>query len=287
MSDRNTAEIDSSRSPLTGAGLGLRADHVEVIHQNKPDIPWFEVLIDNYLNKPHIITRHLEQLRQDYPLTFHGVGLSIGSAEPLDMGYLTHLRNAIDRYAPVHVSDHLCWTGINGEYSHDLLPLPYTDEAVMHVAARIKQVQDFLGQRILIENVSTYLTFPDVHLTEAQFVSAVALEAECDLLLDVNNVYVSASNHDFDAVEYIRQLPAERVREYHLAGYEDQGNYLLDTHSQAVHEPVWQLFERTLGLIGPRPTLIEWDNHIPEFEVLDDEACKAQRYLDRYHANAA
>ncbi len=276
-----------ARTPIRGTGIGLRAVHYSHIKQTRPAVPWFEVLIDNYLGKGHIITRHLDDICEDYPITFHGVGMSVGSMDPLDTHYLGLLKQAIDRYTPQLVSDHLCWTGVDATYSHDLLPLPYTEEAVKHVAQRIQQVQDILGQRILIENVSTYMTFADSAMSEAEFVSQVVNLADCDLLLDINNVYVSATNHHFDALDYIRQLPMQRIREFHLAGYEDMQTHLLDTHGQAVHAPVWELYEQTLALTGPRPTLIEWDNDIPAFDVLEAEAHKAQACLDRCHVSAA
>ena len=287
VTDKRHSMTNTARNPLDGVGLGLRAAHYSYIHDNKPDIPWFEVLIDNYLEKSEIITDHLIQIRRDYPITFHGVGMSIGSTDPLNMEYLQQLRTAIARYQPVHISDHLCWTGVNFEYAHDLLPLPYTMEAARHVAGRIQQVQDFLRQRILIENVSTYLSYADSYQHEAEFLNEVVTRADCDILLDVNNIYVSAFNQGFDPIHYLELIPAARVKEYHLAGYEDQGTHLLDTHGRAVHAPVWELYEQTLAIIGPRPTLIEWDNDIPEFPVLVTEATKAQQRLEHYHNHAA
>ncbi len=279
--------MTTARTPVSGAGLGLRAVHYEYIQKHKPPVPWFEVLIDNYLNKSGIITSHLDRICTNYSITFHGVGLSIGSTEPLNRHYLTLLREAIDRYQPHHISDHLCWTGIQQQYAHDLLPLPYTHETIAHVANRILQVQDFLKQRILIENVSTYLTYAQADCTEAAFLAEIARRADCDILLDINNIYVSAFNQGFDAHSYIEQIPKDRVKEFHLAGYEDQGTHLLDTHGHAIHAPVWNLYNQALQIIGPRPTLIEWDNNIPAFPQLLDEANKAEQCLRRCRSHAA
>lgn len=287
MTQLSHSALNTARNPIKDVGIGLRAVHYSYIHDNKPEIPWFEVLIDNYLDKGHIITDHLTRIRHDYPLTFHGVGMSIGSTDPLNMKYLHQLRAAIACYQPAHISDHLCWTGVNFEYVHDLLPLPYTMEAARHVAARIQQVQDFLQQRILIENVSTYLAYAQSESEEVEFFREVVTRADCDILLDINNVYVSAYNHGFDSVRYLQKIPKSRVKEYHLAGYEDQGTHLLDTHGQAIHAPVWELYEQALRIIGARPTLIEWDNDIPEFAVLLQESGKAQTRLADYHSYAA
>ncbi len=279
--------MTTSRKTIHGVGIGLRSAHYEYIHRQQPDTPWFEVLIDNYLGRGGIIYDHLARVSEQYPLTFHGVGMSLGSTDPLNQDYLDQLKQAIDTFAPVHISDHLCWTGVHQQYTHDLLPLPYTEQTAQHVAQRIAQVQDKLGQRILIENVSSYLSYANSEYSEAEFVARVCQLADCDLLLDINNIYVSAYNHQFDAHDYLRQMPAARIKEIHLAGYEDQGTHLLDTHGQAVHPPVWQLYETALTLFGARPTLIEWDNDIPAFSVLEAEAHKATKYLAAYHVDAA
>ena len=269
------------QSRITGAGVGLRNPHFSYIEQERPSIPWFEVLIDNYFGGGSAL-QHLETIRMNYAMTFHGVGMSLGGTDALDKYYLARLKKLVERFQPQHVSDHICWTGIHGRQLHELLPLPYTEETVRHVAERILRVQDYLGQRILIENVSSYLNYRHSEMSEWDFVNAISAQADCYILFDVNNVYVSAANHGFDALEYVRAMQKARVREIHLAGYEDQGAYLLDTHSRPVHGPVWALYETTIKQLGAVPTLIEWDNDLPVFETLAAEARKAQAVLNRY-----
>ena len=272
---------------IQDVGIGLRSPHYADIERDKPRIPWFEVLIDNYLNKGGAARQHLHTIRQDYPITFHGVSMSIGSADTINRDYLTALKQAMDEFEPVHISDHLCWSSINGQYSHDLLPLPYINKAVQHVVDRIQQVQDVLKQHILIENVSSYLQNNISAMEEWEFLVEIAERADCYILLDINNIYVSAFNQDFNPVRYLEAVPTERVREMHLAGYEDQGTHLLDTHSEAVHQPVWELYEKALQRFGPVPTLIEWDNNIPDFRVLQQEAQTASAVLHKECCNAA
>ncbi len=274
-------------APIHGVGIGLRSPHYTIIEQTKPAVPWFEVLIDNYLNKGGSARQHLHKIRQQYPITFHGVSMSIGSADPINRDYLLALKLARDEFEPVHISDHLCWSSINGQYSHDLLPLPYVEKTIQHVVDRIQQVQDFLQQQILIENVSSYLQYSISAMHEWEFLVEIVERADCYILLDINNIYVSAYNHSIDPVRYLEAIPAERIREMHLAGYEDQGTHLLDTHSQAVHPPVWQLYEQALQGFGPVPTLIEWDNDIPDFAVLQREANTANRIMHKVCRNVA
>lgn len=268
-----------SRDSISGAGIGLRAEHYEHIKQERPAIPWFEVLIDNYLGHGGQIRQHLREFSELYPLSFHAVGMSLGSCDPLNIEYLQQLKQAIDDYHPVFVSDHLCWTGFHNEYSHDLLPLPYTDEAAHHIIKRIGEVQDRLQTQILIENVSSYMQYTISDMSEAEFLVYVCEQADCGLLLDINNVYVSAYNHRFDPLEYLHKIPEDRIKEIHLAGYEDHGDYLLDTHSQNVHPPVWELYEEAIRLFSARPTLIEWDNEVPAFSVLQQEAERAEHIM--------
>jgi uncharacterized protein (UPF0276 family) len=272
---------------LQGIGIGLRADHYETIERTRPDVPWFEVLVDNYLGKGGSAWQHLDTIRRDYPVSFHGVGLSLGGSDPLDRRYLARLRQAIEVFEPLQISDHLCWTSSHGYHSHDLLPLPYTEETIHHVAGRIAEVQDCLGRPLLIENVSSYLQYRQSTLPEWEFLVAVAEQADCLILLDINNIHVSASNHGFDASRYLEGVPVTRVREMHLAGYEDHGSHLLDTHSRPVQPPVWELYDQALARFGPVPTLIEWDNAIPAFEVLHREAQRAQQRMDRVGRDAA
>lgn len=270
-----------SESPISGAGLGLRSKHYQEILRGSR-IPWFEVLTENYFGAGGLPLHFLERIRTDYPVTVHGVGLSLGSTDPLNLDYLNRLKALIERIEPAYVSDHLAWISSGGHYVHDLLPLPYTQEALDHVIERVRQTQDFLGCSILIENPSSYMGYKDSRMTEWEFLQSLVTETDCDLLFDVNNAYVSGRNLGFDPIEYLHALPRERVKEIHLAGYEEQGNYLFDTHGYHVHPPVWELFRQTIQHLGPVPTLIEWDNDIPEFEILVDEADMAQRVLDKF-----
>jgi len=264
---------------IQGIGLGLRTPHYSTIENNKPNVAWFEVLIDNYMAAGGTPLLHLEKIRQDYAVTFHGVGMSLGSTDPLNWQYLKQLKQRIRQFSPAWVSDHLCWTSVEGRYSHELMPMPYTDEAVRWVIERIQQVQDFLQQRILIENVSSYLRYTVSAMQEWDFLVAIADEADCDILLDINNIYVSACNHGIDAGLYLASVPTTRVREMHLAGYEDRGTHLLDTHGEPVHDAVWELYHKALSRFGPVPTLIEWDNNIPAFSRLQAEGEKARKMM--------
>jgi len=264
---------------IAGAGIGLRSAHYQEILNTKPAVPWFEVLSENYFGDGGLPIYHLECIREHYPVTLHGVGMSLGSTDPLNLDYLTRLKKLAERIEPAYISDHLAWISIDGRHVHDLLPLPYTEEALTHFVARVREAQDFLGRRLLIENPSSYMAYKDADLTESEFLQELVQRADCDLLFDVNNVYVSSRNHGFDPVEYLHALPAERVKEIHLAGYEQQENYLFDTHGQRVHPPVWELYKETIDCLGPVPTLIEWDTDIPEFSVVVDEANTAQKIL--------
>jgi hypothetical protein len=266
-------------SGITGVGLSLKAQHYQVILNQQPPVPWFEVLADNYLLSGSGSRIHLERVRHHYPVTLHGVGMSLGSTDPLNWDYLDKLKALADQIQPQWISDHLCWNSVQGQYLNDLLPLPYTAEAMDHVAERIKQVQEFLGQKILIENVSTYLSFQSSEMSEAEFVRSVAEKADCLILLDVNNIYVSSYNSGSDPLHYLQIIPVERVREFHLAGYTDKGTHLLDTHSAPVHPPVWDLYQQAVRRFGPVPTLIEWDSDIPAFEVLQQQAVQAEQII--------
>lgn len=265
---------------IQGCGVGLRFQHIDQVLAEKPAVPWFEVLSDNYLIEGSVQQDYLLEVAEYYPLTFHGVGLSLGSTDPLNQTYLKRLKALEQLINPVWISDHLCWTGVHHQVTHDLIPLPYTKETISHVADRIQQVQDVLGRRLVIENVSSYLQYEASVMSEWEFLVAVVESADCDLLLDVNNIYVSSQNHDFDAQEYLRAIPKACVKEIHLAGYEDKGTHLLDTHGQAVTPAVWELYEQALELVGKVPTLIEWDNNIPSLERLLQEAETAQQRMD-------
>lgn len=271
---------------ISGAGIGLRSRHYRDILATKPAVPWFEVLSENYFGAGGLPIYHLEAVRADYPVTLHGVGMSLGSADPLNIEYLTRLKTLAEQIEPAWISDHLAWISVDGRHVHDLLPLPYTEESLAHFADRVCHVQDFLGRRLLIENPSSYMAYRTTDMTEWEFLRELVQRTDCDLLFDVNNVYVSGHNHGFDPLEYLHALPADRVGEIHLAGYEEHGDYLFDTHGYRVHPPVWDLYRKTIEHLGPIPTLIEWDTDIPEFEVLVDEANKAQRVLTETAAAA-
>jgi uncharacterized protein (UPF0276 family) len=253
---------------IRGFGLGLRPQHYPAVLQSRPAVDWLEIISENYLVGGGKPLHYLDRIRELYPLVMHGVSLSIGSTEPLDFVYLGELKALARRVQPGWISDHLCWTGVSGLNLHDLMPLPYTAEALRHVAARIGQVQDFLEQRIVIENVSSYVTYRSSEMTEWEFIAALAAEADCDLLLDVNNVYVSSVNHGFDARQFLDALPASRVRQIHLAGHSRQGDLLIDTHDAAVCEPVWDLYRQATRRLGPVPTMIERDGNIPTLPEL-------------------
>jgi uncharacterized protein (UPF0276 family) len=263
---------------IQGVGLGLRACHYQTIYDTKPDIPWFEILSDNYLDGG-IPLNHLDWIRERHPLVMHGVGMSLGSTDPLNVDYLKKLRQLAHHIEPAWISDHLCWISHDSHYFHELLPLPYTEEALCHVVSRIQQVQDFLKQPILIENVSSYLRYPEPEMPEWMFINEVARQAGCFILLDINNIYVSAFNHQFSAQEYLSSINNDRVKQFHLAGYEIKETYLFDAHNQPVHSPVWELYQLAVQRMGRIPTLIEWDNDIPDFSGLLSEAQKAEKIM--------
>jgi hypothetical protein len=202
----------SRTNPIKGAGLGLRSSHYQEIFDTKPDVPWFELLSDNYMADGGLPIQRAEKIRQDYPVTLHGVGMSLGSADPLNMNYLQRLKNLADRLQPAYVSDHIAWVSIDGQYTHDLLPLPYTQQTQQHLIERIQQVQEFLGRKILIENPSSYLTFHSTNMSEDEFIKGISQATDCDLLLDINNIYVSAVNHGFDPYQYLSNIPIDKVR---------------------------------------------------------------------------
>jgi uncharacterized protein (UPF0276 family) len=262
--------------PDLGVGVGLRIPHYRHIFEHRPRVDWFEIISENFMVDGGMPIANLERVLSSYRLVQHGVSLSIGSTDPLDFDYLRRLKALLARVGSPWVSDHLCWTGAHGVNLHDLLPLPYTEEAVRHVAARARVVQDFLEVRLALENVSSYLTFTASRMSEWEFLSAIAEEADCGILLDVNNVYVSSYNHGFDPEAYIDGVPHHRIVQFHLAGHTHQGAYILDTHSDHVVDAVWALYRRAVARAGDVSTLIEWDDDIPSFEVLAAEAEKAR-----------
>jgi uncharacterized protein len=266
--------------PTLGFGLGLRVDHYETIFNERPAVDWFEALTENYLVPGGKPLHHLMRIREHYPMVMHGVSMSIGSAEPLDRSYLAQVKALARRLEPAWISDHLCWTGVGGKNLHDLMPLPYTDEALQHVAQRVRTVQDILGRRILLENVSSYVTFRDSRLAEWDFLRAVAEEADCLILLDVNNIYVSSINHEFDPRDYLAAMPLERVQQIHLAGHQNHGDYLIDTHDHPVPDPVWALYADAVRRFGRVSTMIERDANIPPLAELQAELTAARRSAD-------
>jgi uncharacterized protein (UPF0276 family) len=266
-----------ARYPGLGFGLGLRTQHYQEILDSAPSVDWFEALTENYLVPGGKPLYYLEAVRARYPVVLHGVSLSIGSDDPLNRGYLARLKALADRIEPAWISDHLCWTGLNGRNLHDLLPLPYTEEAVVHVSDRIQTVQDYLGCRLLIENVSSYLTYTDSCMSEWEFLSAIAGRADCLILLDINNIYVSSFNHDFDPRDYLQGVPAERIQQFHIAGHRNHGDYIVDTHDEPVIDPVWQLYAEACRRFGAVSTLIERDDNIPPLDELLEELDHARR----------
>lgn len=278
--------MSSSRSarmgaPDLGIGVGLRIPHYPTIFEQWPAMDWFEIISENFMVAGGLPRRNLDRALSRYRLVQHGVSLSIGSVDPLDREYLTKLKALARHTGTPWVSDHLCWAGAHGANLHDLLPLPYTEEAVRHVAERARVVQDILELPFVIENVSSYLTYTHSTMTEWEFVTAVAEEANCGILLDVNNIYVSAYNHGFDPMAYVHGVPHRRVVQYHLAGHTHFGKYIIDTHSGHVIDGVWDLYRAACELTGPVSTLIEWDADIPAFDVLAAEAEKARAVRDR------
>jgi len=271
-------ERDLKRSdfPFLGFGVGLRREHYSHVLETHPEIDWFEILSENFMVAGGRPLEVLDAVRDRYPIAMHGVSMSIGSADALNRDYLRQLKALARRIEPAWISDHLCWTGVDGRNLHDLLPLPYTAETVRHVVSRIRTVQDFLERPIVIENVSSYLAFRASTMTEWEFLATIADEADCGILLDINNIFVSAFNHRFDAIAYIDAIPIDRVVQFHLAGHADHGTYLLDTHDHPVRDEVWALYEHAVKRFGPVSALIEWDDNIPPFEVLIETANRAR-----------
>ncbi len=281
------ANSDMSHPIPACAGIGLRTEHHQVIQNTLPDIAWLEIHSENYFSDGGWHMYQLEHIRSHYPLSLHGVGLSLGSTDPLDLKHLRKLKKLIHLCEPGMVSDHLSWSSIGGHYFNDLLPLPYTEEALIYIATRIEQTQDFLGRQVLIENPSSYLDFTVSTIQESEFISEAARKTGCGILLDVNNIYVSAKNHGFEPREYINSIPVDLVREIHLAGFIQNhfegGSILIDTHNQTVVDDVWELYQIALQRFGQQPTLIEWDTDLPALSTLLGEARKAQRMLESYH----
>ena len=264
--------------PDLGYGIGLRTTHFPHILANRPEVDWFEILSENFMDTGGRPLYVLDKVADEYPVVMHGVSMSVGSTDPLDWDYLTKLKALAKRTNARWVSDHLCWTGVSGLNVHDLLPMPYTDESLRHVVDRVKTIQDFLERPIALENASTYLEFAHSNWTEWDFLATLAEEADCGLLIDVNNIYVSAFNHGFDPKTYIAHIPQDRVVQHHLAGHTNKGTHIIDTHNDHVIDEVWELYRHAYGRFGSVPTLLEWDADIPGFDVVHGEALKAADY---------
>jgi uncharacterized protein (UPF0276 family) len=268
---------NSTTYPQLGFGLGLRAKHMPHISQHKPAVDWFEIISENYMDTGGKPRRNLARIAEHYPIVMHGVSLSIGTVDPLNSEYLHKLKRLINEVNPTWVSDHLCWTGVAHKNTHDLLPVPYTEEALKHIVQRIREVQDFLERPIALENPSTYLEFKSSSMPEAEFIARMAEESGCNLLLDVNNVYVTCYNHRLDAKVYLDSLPLDRVIQIHLSGHTNKGTHIIDTHDDHVIDEVWNLYKYVVQKAGRTPnTMIEWDDKIPEFPVLYSELEKAR-----------
>ena len=261
--------------PDLGHGIGLRTKHFAELLAEPPPVDWLEATSENFFVKGGRPLAVLDKVRRDVPVVLHGVSLCIGSTDALDEDYLRSLIDLIDRVQPALVSDHLCWGRHGGRYAHDLWPLPWTEEALAHVVARVAEVQERLGRQIALENVSSYVTFNDSTMSEWEFLAAIAERADCGILLDINNVFVSAHNHGFDAHEYLNGIPRDRVVQFHLAGHQDKGEWLLDSHDASVPGRVWSLYRTAVRRFGRTPSLIEWDDHIPPLEALIAESQKA------------
>lgn len=267
-------------NPNLGLGIGLRTVHYEQILDENPPIDWFEIISENYMDSQGQARSILDRVAERYPIVMHGVSLSIGSSDPLNFDYLKKLKKLADDVDAGWVSDHVCWTGVAGRNTHDLLPIPYNEATLKYVIERIRTVQEFLERPLVMENPSSYITFADSTMSEWEFISRMANETDCGLLLDVNNVYVSSVNHDFDPVEYLRAYPHERVVQFHLAGHTNCGTHCIDTHDGHVVDPVWKLYQLAHELTGGVSTLLEWDASIPEFSVVHNEVLKAKTLIE-------
>ncbi len=283
MSDQIMSEQKSSRPPFIGFGLGLRSEHYTDILEGNPPIDWFEVVSENFMVPGGRPLQILDQIIERYPVVMHGVSMSIASTQPLDMDYLTQLKTLAKRVQPKWISDHLCWTGVHGVNLHDLLPFPYTLEALEHIVERVNIVQDFLDHPLALENVSSYVSFKQSELSEWEFISELTKRTGCWLLLDVNNVFVSSFNHEFDAMEFINGIPEDRVVQFHMAGHSDYETYIVDTHDAPVRDEVWDLYRHCQKRFGPVSTIIERDDNIPPLAELMPELEKIRAIGQEIH----
>ncbi len=267
--------------PFLGFGLGLRKNHYQEIMQTKPQVDWFEIITENYLTIGGKPLYYLDVIRQDYPMVMHGVSLSIGSCDPLSKLYLEQVKQLANRVQPEWISDHLCWNGVQQQNSHDLWPLPYTEEAICHVSDKIKQAQDILQRQILLENISSYINYQTSEMPEWEFLTQVVTRADCFILLDINNVFVNSYNHQFDPIHYLQQIPKNRVHQYHLAGHSQTYDCIIDTHDQTITHSVWDLYQTACSLFGAVSTCIERDDQIPPLDDLLQELQYAQTLYKR------
>ena len=265
-----------------GVGVGLRSQHIHEVIISKPVVPWFEILADNHVAGGGLIPMQLAAVRSTYPITFHCVGMSIAGTDELDSEYLENINRLAHQFEPAWISDHLCFSSFGGHQYHDLLPFPYSEEALDHVSERVMKIQDYLDRVLVVENVSSYLMFRQSSMTEGEFLKALSDRTGCELLVDVNNAYVNQVNHGIDAKEFFSSLPTDSIREIHLAGFEDKGDYLIDAHNNRIAEEVLELYQYLIDICGETPTLIEWDGDIPELSVLVAESDKAQAIIDRH-----
>ncbi|MCH9807740.1 MAG: DUF692 domain-containing protein [Alphaproteobacteria bacterium] len=277
---RSSTENGFSKPPFLGFGLGLRSEHYSEILDNRPPIDWFEILSENFMVPGGQPLKILDQIRASYPIVMHGVSLSIASTGEPNWDYLRSLKALAERVEPRWVSDHLCWTGVHGVNLHDLLPIPYTQEALGHICSRVQLVQEYLGRELVLENVSTYVDFAESEMPEWEFLSELTRRTGCWLLFDVNNVYVSARNHGYDPVRFLEGIPADRVVQFHLAGHSDMGDYIIDTHDHPVSDEVFELYRKALDRFGPVSTMIERDDNIPPLADLLEELERARRIAE-------
>lgn len=275
------------KKKFIGYGLGLRTPHYQHVLENRPDVDWFEVHSENFMVPGGKPKHYLHAIREHYPIVLHGVSMSIGSTDPIDFDYLKKLKLLVSEVQPEWISDHFCWTSVDKVNSHDLLPMPYSQEAISHLVDRIQQVQDFMGQQILFENVSSYLTYKNSEMEEWEFINEIVKRADCKILLDINNIYVSSRNHGFSAQDFLQGIDPQCVQQFHLAGHQDFGEYVIDTHDHDVPDPVWELYADALKRFGLVSTMIERDDNIPEFSNLLAEMNHAKEIAQVIHPKAA
>ncbi len=277
MSKQDFTEQNNARQHYSGFGIGLRPCHYEAVINTKPAVDWFEIISEDFMGEGGPAFYYLDKICERFPVAMHGVSLSIGSCDDLDKDYLNRLKKLSERINPLWISDHLCWTGVNGVNIHDLMPLPHTQESIRHVVTRVKKVQNLLGRKILLENVSSYITYKASEMSEWEFITEVAEKSGCDILLDLNNIYVNAFNHNFDPLTYLHYIPVEKVRQFHIAGHDNCGTHLVDTHDSGIIPSVWDLYAAAVERFPTAATLIERDANIPDLAQLLQELKQAKK----------